>query len=374
MLELPVGGDEPVPEPDGGVLPVDMLPEPEPLAPAWRLSRQRVFSAAFVIALQACSCWLRDCVPAEPAPLPVVPIVVPPGREPELDGEVDVCASATLLTRAAAAIIAIVLYMRYLQGSVAIGCTTAPRTARSSVATTNCWERSGVGTIVAGNHYSAIARGNGSSSMSDLVSTRVRHPPFGGHSSHRPAVLTLAGLGFAVLALRRPGVVGLAASAASALLLAQSLRLARRSGSLPLAMSHSITIACPRKALYRFWRNAANLPEIIDGLQRVEVMDSWRARWVMDAPLGQAATWEAQIVEDAPYERIAWLASDGSGNGGWVEFRDTGIRRGTEVRALIVAEPPIHDIGSTVATVFRREPGEQARNALANLKSRFEGC
>lgn len=210
--------------------------------------------------------------------------------------------------------------------------------------------------------------------MTEIVSTPLRRPSFSTRASRRPAVLTVAAIALAMLALRRLGVLGIAASAASALLVAQSLRLARRGGSLPLAMSHSITIDCPRKTLYRFWRNPANLPDIIDGLQRVEVIDSLRTRWVMDAPLGQAVTWEAEIVEDVPYERIAWLASDGSGNGGWVEFHETGLHRGTEVRALIVAEPPLHEISPTVAAVFRQEPGEQVRNALANLKRHFENC
>jgi uncharacterized membrane protein len=191
-------------------------------------------------------------------------------------------------------------------------------------------------------------------------------------ASNRPAVLTLVAAALAALALRRLGMVGLAASAASALLVARSLRLARQSGTRPLAMSHSITVDQPRKTLYRFWRNPANLPGIIDGLQRIEVIDSRRTRWVMDAPLGETVEWEAEIVEDMPYERFAWAASDGSGNGGWVEFHETGTRRGTEVRALIVAEPPLHQIGDALATVFHREPGQQTRDALWNLKKHFE--
>ncbi len=48
---------------------------------------------------------------------PGLVLLVAPGAEPApgADGEAGVCANATLLTRAAAATIIIVLYMRFLQ-------------------------------------------------------------------------------------------------------------------------------------------------------------------------------------------------------------------------------------------------------------------
>jgi uncharacterized membrane protein len=185
--------------------------------------------------------------------------------------------------------------------------------------------------------------------------------------------LTVIGAALAGLAIRRAGLIGLAASAASAFLVARALRDARRGGSSAIAMSHSITIDRPRKTLYRFWRDFTNLPEIIDGLQRVDVLDPRRSRWVMDAPLGQTVEWDVEITEDRPNERIAWAASDrGLANGGWVEFRDTGTRRGTEVRALLVVELPSRLVGPTIAAVFRRDPGELVRDALWALKKRFE--
>lgn len=198
--------------------------------------------------------------------------------------------------------------------------------------------------------------------------------PSASQPSPRPLALTVIGAALAALAVRRLGIAGIAASLASAWLVARGLREARHDSSTAVAMSHSIMIDAPCKALYRYWRNFANLPEIVDGLQRVEVLDTWRSRWVMDAPLGLSVEWEVEIVDDQPNERIAWRAVNRRlRNGGWVEFRDAGAGRGTEVRAMIVIEPPLHQIGPTVATVFRRDPGDPVRDALWALKRRLEG-
>ncbi len=197
--------------------------------------------------------------------------------------------------------------------------------------------------------------------------------PSGRELSGSTLLITLIGAGLAAFALRRAGLLGLAASAGSALLVARTLRAARLDGSVPLAMSHSITIDRPRKAIYRFWRNFANLPQFIENLQRVDVIDSRLSRWIMDAPLGQTVECDVEVTEDRANERIAWTATDRDiGHHGWVEFRDAGNRRGTEVRAMIVSELPVRQVGRTVARVFRKEPGEQVRDALWNLKKRIE--
>jgi len=139
----PVVEPEPLPEPivplppeAPGELPVDVLPELGPAA--CRSLRHFVFSTSLVLARQAASCWLRDCVPAAPAPAaPFEPDERAPGVEGAFAGGDDICAIATLLANTAAAAIMIVLYMRYLQGRMR--CTaseTASPLGRSSVTTT----------------------------------------------------------------------------------------------------------------------------------------------------------------------------------------------------------------------------------------------
>jgi len=276
-----------------------------------------------------------------------------PGEDGDVEG--DVCANATLLTRAAAATIIIVLYIRLPPANVlhregnGISCAPFQRDRNDSfdsLATAQAGAERLPAHPISDAHCS---KGSSMTKTTPLLRPR--------QATARPLTLTLIGTALAALAF----------------LVSRALRQARRDTTAP-ALSHSITIDKPRKALYRYWRDFSNLPDVIDGLQRVEKLDSRRWRWVMDGPLGQTVEWEAEIIDDQPNERIAWRATDRRlANGGWVEFRDAGTRRGTEVRAFLVGEPPASQVGPTLADLFRRDPAEQIRDALWNLKKRLEG-
>ena len=59
-------------------------------------------------------------------------------------------------------------------------------------------------------------------------------------------------------------------------------------------------------------------------------------------------------------------------NHGRVEFRDAPGDRGTEIHATIVYEPPGGALGKVVATLFQKEPGQQAKRDLRRLKMLLE--
>lgn len=138
-------------------------------------------------------------------------------------------------------------------------------------------------------------------------------------------------------------------------------------------IAHSVTINRPRDELYAFWHDFARLPEFMDNLERVEVIDALRSHWVVKAPAGRTVEWDAIITEEKEGELIAWTSTDGAeiANSGRISFRDAG-ERGTVVTATIAYDPPGGVVGQVVAKLFQREPGLQARRDLRRFKQLME--
>lgn len=197
----------------------------------------------------------------------------------------------------------------------------------------------------------------------------------------------LAGLG-----VRRGGALGWAAGLTGAVLITRGLsgmapvrralraspledQEARRRGwKSAAAVSWAVTIDRPRQELYAFWRDFSNLPAIMENVENVEVIDETHSAWSVKGPAGISFTWNARVTEDIPGQRIAWTSDENARvrNTGWVEFRDAPHDRGTEVRALILYEPPAGQAGRAVAKLLHREPGVQMRRDLRRFKQLME--
>ncbi len=202
----------------------------------------------------------------------------------------------------------------------------------------------------------------------------------------------LGGLAMTAWGLRRRGPLGLAGAGLGALFMAHGLtgRPSVTAAVLPtpyersVARSHgwrsaaatvqAVTIACPREEVYRFWRSFANLPRFIRHVRRIDILDEKRSHWVVAAPLGRTVEWNAVVTEERPDELIAWESEEGADirNTGRVELRDAPNGRGTEVRAIIVYEPPAGQLGRAVARLLGREPALQTREDLRRLKQILE--
>jgi len=68
----------------------------------------------------------------------------------------------------------------------------------------------------------------------------------------------------------------------------------------------SVTIDRSRKEVYAFWRDPTHLPEFMDRVERVQILDPNRSQWLVGGPLGIHVLWDVQILSDqAPYD-LAW--------------------------------------------------------------------
>ena len=135
----------------------------------------------------------------------------------------------------------------------------------------------------------------------------------------------------------------------------------------------SITIDKSPSELYTFWHNFENLPQFMNHLESVKVIDEKRSEWIAKAPLGTEVSWNAVISEDRENEKISWTSYGDSEikNSGSVEFKPT-VERGTEVKVTINYEPPAGKIGALFAKLFTEEPNTQVAEDLRRFKQLME--
>lgn len=139
-------------------------------------------------------------------------------------------------------------------------------------------------------------------------------------------------------------------------------------------VQRSITINCAVDQVYSFWRDFGNLPRFMAHLEGVEVLDDTRSHWTAKGPAGSSVSWDAEIIEDVPNERIAWESGDDADvvNSGVVRFMAAPGDRGTEVHVDLQYQPPAGRLGALVAKLFGEEPEMQIADDLRHLKQVLE--
>ena len=203
----------------------------------------------------------------------------------------------------------------------------------------------------------------------------------------------LGGGALATIGLRKGGPLGLVAALAGGALLARGVsgrcavkralvsdrpaerEVADAKGWATAALvQKSVSILKDREELYRYWRDFSNLASFMENIERIDVRDDKHSHWVVKAPAGRTVEWDAVVVEDEPGHRIGWASAEGASvkNAGVVEFKDATQGRGTEVHAHIIYEPPGGEIGRVIATLFQKEPGQQAHRDLRRFKMLME--
>ena len=136
----------------------------------------------------------------------------------------------------------------------------------------------------------------------------------------------------------------------------------------------SVSVACSPEDAYGFWRNLENLPRVMPHLATVQSLGDGRSHWRAKGPAGKDIAWDAEIVADTPNQRIAWRSLPGGdvSNSGEVRFLAAPGGRGTEVHVELRYEPPGGALGTTVAKLLRRAPGQELDADLRVFKQLLE--
>jgi uncharacterized membrane protein len=145
-------------------------------------------------------------------------------------------------------------------------------------------------------------------------------------------------------------------------------------GSSGIRVERSLLIARPPDELYRFWRNLENLPEFMDNIESVRVLDDKRSHWVVKGPGGQRVEWDAEIVTEHPGEMISWQTLPGADveSAGSVRFIPAMEGQGTTLRVVLEFRPPGGMLGAHVAKFFGKDPGAELDQDLGRLKEIIE--
>jgi uncharacterized membrane protein len=146
----------------------------------------------------------------------------------------------------------------------------------------------------------------------------------------------------------------------------------RRGGSMELTATTTIRKFAPE--VYEFWRDLENLPTFMAHLDEVRVTGDRTSHWSAGAPFGQNIGWDAEIVDDAPGEKIGWrsIGNDDVPNAGSVRFVPAPDGVSTEVHVVMVFDIPGGKVGKAVAKYFGEEPHQQLDDDLRRLKQVLE--
>ncbi len=141
-----------------------------------------------------------------------------------------------------------------------------------------------------------------------------------------------------------------------------------------IKVERKITINRSPAEIFGFWRDFRNLPRFMKHLERVEIVDSRRSRWVSRAPAGRIVEWDAEIINEHPNELIAWQSLPGADieNAGSVRFTLAPGGRGTEVKVDFEYNPPGGVFGALAAKLFGEAPEQQVEDDLMRLKQVLE--
>jgi uncharacterized membrane protein len=147
-----------------------------------------------------------------------------------------------------------------------------------------------------------------------------------------------------------------------------------------IKVEKSVTINKPVEELFRFWHNFENLPRFLSHLESVRAVGgksgkSWRiSHWAARLPAGMKVEWDAEIINEAPNELIAWRSLEGAHipNAGSVRFERSLDGQGAEVKVTLEYSPPVGKIGSLVAKLFGEDPERRVDEDLHRFKYLME--
>lgn len=182
----------------------------------------------------------------------------------------------------------------------------------------------------------------------------------------------------------------------------------------PSVVQRSITVEKPADELTEFWHDPEHLSRIFGPTMEVTVVDERdaeagggsgdrdedgaegevedgdedsdesesegrgdgenRYRWTADGPLGRQLSWETELVEKRPGERLRWETLEDAAvpHMGTVRFRPAPGDRGTEVTFGIHVDPPGGAVGDAIMNRTSLVPKTLVGTALRRFKSLAE--
>jgi uncharacterized membrane protein len=136
------------------------------------------------------------------------------------------------------------------------------------------------------------------------------------------------------------------------------------------------TINADRQTLYRLWRDVTNAPKFQEYVIEVKPVSPTRSTWTFgdpEDPSSKRISYDTEVYEDVPGERIAWRSVDTDfDEQGEVHFTDSPNGRGTIVTLLEKVTVPGGRLTLAAAAVARRTPRQIVIEDLRHFKELAE--
>lgn len=136
------------------------------------------------------------------------------------------------------------------------------------------------------------------------------------------------------------------------------------------------TINADRQTLYKMWRDVTLAPKFQEYVVSVEPKSATRSTWTFgdpENPKGKSMSYDTEVYEDVPGEKIAWRSVDTSfEENGEVLFEDSPNGRGSRVTLTEDIEVPGGRLAIAAAALSKRTPRQIVIEDLRHFKELVE--
>ncbi len=136
----------------------------------------------------------------------------------------------------------------------------------------------------------------------------------------------------------------------------------------------AIIVNQPRAVLFAFWREFANLPQFVPGLESVIPVGDTQLHWVANTPGERRITWDTEIIAEKKNALITWRTLPDSPLRHTASVRFTTVPHGggTEVRLSVEYRAPGGKIAGKLSQVFGKDPEHTLHEILRQFKQLVE--
>jgi uncharacterized membrane protein len=123
----------------------------------------------------------------------------------------------------------------------------------------------------------------------------------------------------------------------------------------------SIDVKVPVRTAYDQWTQFESFPQFMEGVEEVRQISDTKLAWRAEIA-GRTESWDAEITEQTPDQRIAWTSRSGAKNAGVVTFHHIDDHT-TRVMLQLEYEPDslLERAGAALGIVGSRIKGDLKR-------------
>jgi len=123
----------------------------------------------------------------------------------------------------------------------------------------------------------------------------------------------------------------------------------------------TIDVRVPVRTAYNQWTQFEEFPRFMEGVKSVTQVDDTHLRWRAEVA-GREETWDAEITEQHPDERVAWHSTSGADNAGVVTFhRIDGDTTRVTLQLDVAPDGVVESAGTALGFLDRRVKGDLER-------------